>query len=373
MIIRYDLQFFAKDGPGGEKTEEPTSKKISDARKEGQVARSQELGNAVGLISIFLILKMFGTSMGKSFVNIFQHVYSVIPDFTKMISGEIPMLDYTQLLSGIFLQMIVIMLPVFIIAVAAGVAVNILQVQWHPTTKPLQPKLDKLNPANGFKRLFSKEKLIELLKAVVKVLLIFYVVWSYMKGKEGMLLLLYDYPVTEAVALTCQTVVDLGLRISWLYLILGLADFLYQKWKFRQDMMMTKQEVKDEWKNSEGDPQVKQKIRQKMMDVSRSRMMKAVPKADVVITNPTHFAVALMYDTNTAAAPIVVAKGQDFLAQKIKEAARESHVEIVENRPLARMLYYNVDLGAMIPPELYQSVAEVLAFVYNLKKKNGTD
>lgn len=373
MILEYDLQFFAKDGPGGEKTEQPTSKKIEDARKEGQVAKSQELGNAVSLIALFLILKIAGTSMGENFVSIFQMVYDAIPNFTKMVSGEIPKRDYAQIMSTVMLRMVIMLLPVFIIGVVSGVAVNILQVRWHPTTKPLQPKFDKLNPANGFKRLFSKEKLMDLLKAIIKIVLIFYVVWSYMKGKAGMLLLLYDYPMTEAVALVSSTVIDLGLRVSFIYLIFGLADFGYQKWKFRQDMMMTKQEVKDEWKNSEGDPQVKQKIRQKMMEVSRSRMMQEVPKADVVITNPTHYAVALKYDTERAAAPIVVAKGQDFLAQKIKEAARENDVEIVENKPLARMLYHNVEIGAVIPPELYQSVAEVLAFVYNLRKKNGTD
>ena len=373
MILEYDLQFFAKDGPGGEKTEQPTSKKIEDARKEGQVAKSQELGNAVSLIALFLILKIAGTSMGENFVSIFQMVYDAIPNFTKMVSGEIPKRDYAQIMSTVMLRMVIMLLPVFIIGVVSGVAVNILQVRWHPTTKPLQPKFDKLNPANGFKRLFSKEKLMDLLKAIIKIVLIFYVVWSYMKGKAGMLLLLYDYPMTEAVALVSSTVIDLGLRVSFIYLIFGLADFGYQKWKFRQDMMMTKQEVKDEWKNSEGDPQVKQKIRQKMMEVSRSRMMQEVPKADVVITNPTHYAVALKYDTERAAAPIVIAKGQDFLAQKIKEAARENDVEIVENKPLARMLYHNVEIGAVIPPELYQSVAEVLAFVYNLRKKNGTD
>lgn len=373
MTLKYDLQFFAKDGPGGEKTEQPTSKKLNDARKEGQVAKSQELGNAVSLIALFLALKMFGQNMGKNFVNIFSYVYGIIPDFTKMVSGEIPKRDYAALMSTIMLKMIVILLPLFIIGVIIAIAVNMLQVRWLVSTKPLQPKFDKLNPVNGFKRMFSKEKLMDLLKAVVKIVLISIVVWSYMKNKFGLLLLLYDYPVTEAVALTLDMVINLGIRLSFIYLIFGFADFGYTKWKFKQDMMMTKQEVKDEWKNAEGDPQVKSKIRQKMMTVSRARMMKEVPKADVVITNPTHYAVALSYNHDVAEAPVVVAKGQDFLAQKIKELARENDVEIVENKPLARMLYHNVDVGAMIPPELYQAVAEVLAFVYNLKKKNGTE
>ena len=157
--------------------------------------------------------------------------------------------------------------------------------------------------------------------------------------------------------------------ICVIYTIIGIADYVFEKRKFRKDMMMTKQEVKDEWKNTEGNPEVKNKIRQKMSEASRRRMMQAVPEADVVITNPTHFAVALKYEQNKGKAPVVVAKGEDYLAAKIKEAARENNIEIVENKPLARMLYYNVELDEEIPPELYQAVAEVLAFVYNIKNK----
>ena len=159
--------------------------------------------------------------------------------------------------------------------------------------------------------------------------------------------------------------------ICVIYLVIGIVDYVYEKRKFKKDMMMTKQEVKDEWKNTEGSPEVKQKQRQRMAEVSRRRMMQAVPEADVVITNPTHFAVALKYEQNKGRAPVVVAKGEDFLAARIKETAREHNVEIVENKPLARMLYYNVELNEEIPPELYQAVAEVLAFVYNLKNKRA--
>ena len=173
------------------------------------------------------------------------------------------------------------------------------------------------------------------------------------------------------MGLVLETVLDMGFRIAILYIVVGVADYAYRKWKFHKDMMMTKQEVKDEYKNSEGDPQIKGKIRQKMREVSQRRMMQAIPQADVVITNPTHFAVALKYDLEIATAPIVVAKGADLLAQKIKDIARENEVEIVENKPLARMIYHNVELGSMIPPELYQAVAEVLAFVYNVKEQKG--
>ena len=368
MILKIDLQFFAKEGPGGERTEEPTGKKLQDARKEGQVAKSQELGNAVGLITAFLTLKLFGTVIGTNFLEIFEFVYSSIPDRIKFVSGELPQRDFTGFIRIVMIRMIIIMMPVFLATLAVGLIINIVQVKWQPTTKPLKPKFSKLNPVNGVKRLFSKEKLFELLKSVIKIGLITYVVYSYMMDKIGALLLMYDLSVQSAISFTCATVVDIGLRVSLIYLIVGIGDYIYQRHKFHEDMKMTKQEVKDEYKDSEGDPQVKGKIRQRMQEASRRRMMQAVPEADVVITNPTHYAVALKYDAMIADAPIVTAKGQDFLAQKIKEAAQESDVEIVENKPLARMLYHNVDVGAKIPPELYQSVAEVLAFVYNLRE-----
>ena len=178
---------------------------------------------------------------------------------------------------------------------------------------------------------------------------------------------LYDLGLNQAVALVGTLIINTGIKISIVYLVIGLADFIYQKHKFNEDMKMTKQEVKDEYKNTEGDPQIKGRQRRKMQEVSQKRMMQDVPKADVVITNPTHFAVALKYEAEVSSAPVVLAKGEDYLAQKIKEVARENKIEIVENKPLARMLYHNVDVGAEIPPELYQAVAEVLAAVYKAK------
>ena len=173
----------------------------------------------------------------------------------------------------------------------------------------------------------------------------------------------------QVIRMIGDIVIDLGIKISAVMIVIGIVDFIYQKWKNMQDMMMSKQDIKDEFKNSEGDPQIKSKIKQKQMEASRRRMMQQLPEADVVITNPTHYAVAIKYDPDKYDAPYVIAKGEDFLAQKIKEIAREHDVEIVENKPLARMLYANVDIGGLIPPELYQSVAEVLAFVYHLKGK----
>ena len=180
---------------------------------------------------------------------------------------------------------------------------------------------------------------------------------------------MYQFSLSQAIAVIGDIIINIGLRISIFFFIISVADMVYQKWKFHQDMKMTKQEVKDEYKQAEGDPKVKGQQRQRMRQASQRRMMQDLPKADVVITNPTHLAVAIQYDRDKYDAPIVVAKGADYLAQKIKDAAREHNIEIVENKPLARMLYHNVDLGEQIPPELYQMVAEVLAYVYGIQGK----
>jgi flagellar biosynthetic protein FlhB len=243
------------------------------------------------------------------------------------------------------------------------------QFKFKITTKPLQPKFSKLNPVSGMKRLFSKEKIIELIKAVAKIVLIVYVVYSTIKNDWVYLVQFYDMSLNQALEIVGDIVINLGLKISLIYMIVAFADLFYQRKKFKEDIKMTKQEVKDEYKNSEGDPQIKGKQKQRMREASQRRMMKDVPKADVVITNPTHNAVAIRYNPDEAPAPVVLAKGADYVALKIKEIAKENKVEIVENKPLARMLYANVDIGQQIPPELYQAVAEVLAMVYKMQGK----
>ena len=207
------------------------------------------------------------------------------------------------------------------------------------------------------------------MKSVLKIGLIVYVCFSYLKGRWLLLFNLYDMSLMQAIGLAAETMTDLGIRISALYMVIALGDYIYQRVKFSNDMKMTKQEIKEEFKQMEGDPQIKGQIRAKMREASRRRMMQDLPKADVVITNPTHYAVAIQYDPEIADAPVVIAKGEDYMAARIKEVARENQIEIVENKPLARMLYANVDIGQAVPPELYQAVAEVLAFVYHLQGK----
>ena len=367
--LKYDLQFFAKDGPGGEKTEEPTSKKLEDARKEGQVAKSKEIGNAFSLLALFLVLKIYLGPMGTRFMEVFSAVYGQIPDIVKMYNGSLPIASLHVLIRSMMLQMVIILAPVLLVGVAVAIICDVAQVKWNPTTKPLKPKFSKLNPIKGFGRIFSPNSLVELLKSVLKLALIGYMVYSYLKDKVGNIFLLYDISLNQAIGMIGEIVVDLGIRVAAVYMIIAFLDFGYQKWKFHEDMKMTKQEVKDEYKNQEGDPQIKGKQKQRMREASMRRMMQQLPEADVVITNPTHYAVAIKYEPEKYDAPYVLAKGENYLAQRIKDVAKENNIEIVENKPLARMLYANVEIGGLIPPELYQAVAEVLAFVYHLKGK----
>ncbi len=368
-MIRYNLQFFAKEGQGGEKTEPATQKKLDDARKEGQVAKSREIANGLGLLALFLILKIWVGSMGNSLMAVFHDIYDRIPDVVTFENGELPQADAALLFRKILIQVLLIIAPVLLIGFLIAFLSDVVQVKWRPTLKPLKPKFSKLNPISGVKKIFSSNALMELVKSIAKILLIGYVCYSYLKDKWPLLLNLYDVSLMQGLQLIASTVIDLGIRVSAIYMIIAMADLIYQRVKFSNDMKMTKQEVKEEYKQMEGDPQVKGQIRQKMREASRRRMMQDLPQADVVITNPTHYAVAIKYDPEVADAPVVIAKGEDYLARKIKEIAKENHVEIVENKPLARMLYANVDVGQAVPPELYQAVAEVLAFVYHVQGK----
>lgn len=364
-LLRYNLQFFAKDGEGGEKTEDATPKKLEEARKEGQVAKSQDVGVAILLLILFVSLRVFGGYMYERFLEVFQFYANSINDYAY----DFNIMRTMNLLVYGGKEILLISAPIMALALVAAVVADVAQVKWQPTSKPLMPKFSKINPVSGFKRMFSMDKVFELLKSILKLIVLFYVVYSSLKNEWGMVVNIYKLELTQAILLIVDTVLDVGLKISVVFLILAAGDYIYQRYKFKNDMKMTKQEVKDEYKNTEGNPQIKSRIRSKMQEVSRRRMMQSVPEADVVITNPTHLAVAIKYDKSLGDAPVVLAKGADYLATRIKDIAKENQVEIVENKPLARMLYYNVDIGNQIPPELYQMVAEILAYVYNLQGK----
>ncbi|MCR5824380.1 MAG: flagellar biosynthesis protein FlhB [Lachnospiraceae bacterium] len=364
FLLPMNLQFFADDSGGGEKTEEPTAKRLEDARKEGQVGKSQELVTAGMLFALFLSVKVFSGFIVDNLMKAFPEIYGSMHAYVV----EEPNIGYPiAVVRTGMVRILLACLPIFVLAVFMALGVNLLQVKWKPTAKPLQPKLSKISPLRGLKRMFSLDKLFDLGKAIIKIVLITYIAYNGIIKDVDKIKIIYELELWPAVTYICNLIINIGLKIAAIYLIVGFADFLYHKWKFHKDMKMTKQEVKDEFKQQEGDPQVKGKIKSKMREASQRRMMQKVPEADVVITNPTHFACAIRYDKEVSKAPVLIAKGADYLAQKIKDAAKENKIPIVENKALARMLYYNVDLDSEIPEELYQMTAEVLAYVYGLK------
>lgn len=370
VFIKLNLQYFAKDGPGGEKTEPATTKKLDDARKEGNVAKSKDIVSAVALLTSFVVLKVTIGNIGTGLMGIYTLAYNRIALFANPGSDEINYNSVVSIAKDMSIEGFKLVIPIFALMFIIAFVGDLVQVKWKITAKPLQPKASKINPLKGFKRIFSMQSLVNFAKSLALVTIISFMVFQTIKTKRGVLFNLYEISLPEALGVIGNLVFSIAIKICAIYLIVGVADFAYQKIKFKNDMMMTKQEVKDEFKDAEGDPKIKGQIKQRMRQASMRRMMQDLPNADVVITNPTHFAVALKYESGKNEAPVVLAKGEDYLAQKIKEKARENNIEIVENKPLARALYANVDVGQEIPEELYQAVAEVLAYVYGLKNKN---
>ena len=351
----FDLQRFA----GGEKTEEPTAKKRADARKKGQVGRSQELNTAFVLLVGFFTLKLLWDS-----------IYLSIASYTTYVFTNLNQSVDTENIIHIFIGIIVVLaktaFPVMFAIMLIGLAINFFQVGLNFNTESIEFKLDKLNPINGFGRIFSKRSLVELAKSFFKILVIGFFLYRFIHEQILAMPQFMFFDLTTSLALVAEIIFQMAFIVIGVIMIMALMDYGYQKWQTTQDLKMTKQEVKDEMKQSEGDPQIKGKIRQKQRQMAMARMMKEVPKADVIVTNPTHYAIALSYQQGMSA-PLVVAKGQDLVAQRIKEIAREARVPIIENKPLARASYAAVQIGDVIPQELYQAVAEVLAYVYRLK------
>ena len=350
----FDLQRFA-----GEKTEEPTAKKRADARKKGQVGRSQEVNSAFVLLVGFFALKLLWDS-----------IYVSIATYTTYVFTNLNQTVDTENILRIFISIVLVLaktaFPIMIFIMIIGLAVNFFQVGLNINTESIEFKLDKLNPINGFGRIFSKRSLVELAKSFFKIIVIGFFLYRFIHEQILAMPQFMFFDLTTSLALVAEIIFQMSFIVIGVIMIMAFLDYGYQKWQTTQDLKMSKQEVKDEMKQTEGDPQIKGKIRQKQRQMAMARMMKEVPKADVIITNPTHYAVALSYEQGMVA-PTVIAKGQDLVAQRIKEIGREARVPIVENKPLARTLYAAVQVGDAVPQELYQAVAEVLAYVYRLK------
>lgn len=359
MLLQLDLQFFA-----GEKTEKATPKKRQDARKKGQVVKSQDVSSAIVMLAVFGYLAVMGGLFVDNVESFFKRTFNDNVHVTEL-SIEEAMSLYVVFL----VEMAKILLPIMGVAFLAAIIANYLQFGLLFTTEQLKFDLKKMDPIKGLKRIFSVKAIVELLKSVLKITFIGgTTTLIVMSSIHEVLALSFKNP-TETLAIAGALVVKMGLAASIVLLCLSVLDWSYQKYNHEKQLKMSKQDIKDEYKNSEGDPQIKSKIKQKQREMAMRRMMSEVPTADVVITNPTHFAIALKYDENAMEEPTVVAKGTDFVAQKIKLIAKENDVVMVENRPLARAMYDQVEIGDPVPEEFFKAVAEVLAYVYRIKRK----
>ena len=350
---------------GGEKTEKATPKKRKDAREKGQVRRSQEVTTVFCCAIMFALLLFIWPWLTDKLIGIYREYFglqSIVP-----FVGTIEINDFKALLARTMMNLFGILLPILGTAMVAGIAINLIQVGFLFTTKELGMKLNRISPISGFKRLFSINTVVDLLKSLMKLAFVGFVAYSDYKK------LLDEFPnyvgadIYNTFLRFMRASFMIALKMCLAMAFVAAADYLYQWWKYEKDLRMTKQEVKDEYKMLEGDPQIKGRIRQKQRQMSAMRMMSRVPEADVVITNPTHYAVALKYDESVSSAPVVTAKGQDYIARKIKEVALEHNIHIVEDKPLAQSLYAMCEIDDEIPAEFYQAVADILVFVYRQK------
>jgi flagellar biosynthetic protein FlhB len=347
----------------GDKTEAPTPRRLQEAREKGQVAKSMDLTAALGLLAGLLLLYWYGPTIVQGFKALMQEFF-VLDSVAS--EGNLA-LDVAWRV--IVRHAWVILMPFLFIIMIVAVVSNLIQVGFIFSAQPVTPSLDKISPLKGFARLFSKRTAIRLVMNLAKVAIIATVAYLTIRQFLPQLVALTGFSFIEVIGHGAHLVFILGLRMALALLILALMDYAFQRWQMQQDLRMTKQEVKEELKRMEGDPLMRQRRRNVARQLAMQRMSQAVPKADVVVTNPTELAIALKYDHETMAAPKVVAKGAGFMAQRIRDLANEHGVPIVERKPLAQALYKACEIGDFVPPELYRAVAEVLAYIFELAGK----
>lgn len=359
LLVNVDLQFFA-----GEKTEKATPKKRQDARKKGQVLKSQDVTAAMLLLLTFFFLLFFAPFMYEGVKGfLLQALQRNI--LIETLNADTVIEMYVESLK----EMAIIVLPIMAVAIIAGIGANYLQFGLLFTTETLKIDLKKMDPIKGIKKIISVRSIVNLVKSLLKV--------SFIGTVTTVVILIY---LEEVLSLALHSPAQILATVAYLSALMGIAasimlvfialiDYLYERFEYEKQLKMSKQDLKDEYKNAEGDPLIKSKIKQRQREMAMRRMMSEVPTADVVITNPTHYAIALKYDEDAMDAPRVVAKGTDFVAQKIKMIAKEHDVIMVENRPLARAMYDQVEIGQAVPEEFFKAIAEVLAYVYRIKRK----
>lgn len=348
---------------GEDKTEEPTPHRLREARRKGQVFKSVELNSAINIVGVMLLFVAFSALAFRGFENVFN-----------LFIGDMLSLTLTHHnLKLVFWQALwrylAMAAPIFIVALVLGVGANLAQVGFLTTTEQIAPQLNRLNPVEGLKKIFSKKALFEMVKSILKIIVIGAVTYFYVRSRMPELLLLINQTAELSIKAYWSVMTGLGVIVGLVFLVIAFLDYLFQRHEYKTSLKMSRKEIKDEYKHLEGDPLLKSKIREKQQEVARQRMLQDVPTADVVITNPTSLAVALIYREGYDEAPKVVAKGAEVLAQRIKEIAEEHGVAIVENPPVAQMLWKHTQIGDEIPLELYQAVAEILAAVFRAQEK----
>ncbi|MBU3142295.1 fused FliR family export protein/FlhB family type III secretion system protein [Clostridium sp. CF012] len=347
----------------GEKTEEATPKKKSESKKKGQVAKSKELSSTITLLTSTFLLIILGAYMLenlKDVIILFLNNY-----LTLTVTEE----TFSTVLFVSIIKFGLLILPIVVPIMIMGVVASLMQSGFILTNEPLKPDLKKLSMISGFKKIFSTRSLVDLLKNLAIITTIGVVAYNFIKSNYLDMMNYGSLKIDAVLGVFGKLVISIFFKIAIIMLIISVIDFAYQKYKHNKELKMSIQEIKEEYKQQEGDPQIKSKIRQKQREMAASRMMQQVPDATVVITNPTHLAIAIKYEQGGEGAPIVVAKGADNVAIKIKEVAKENDIPIIENKPLARLIYKDLDLGSEIPADMYEAVAEILALVYKLKKR----
>lgn len=354
---------------GQDKTEEPTAKRLADARKKGQVPRSKELDTFVSLITSAVLFIFMGGYIAHGLTEIMVQQFRLSRE--DIFDPVSPVSHFSR---DVFDALFLIM-PIGLILVVAALLTPMMMGGWNFSSEAIQPKLSKFNPIKGLKKIFGVQGIVELIKAIIKVVLIFVVAWILFDIYRNDLMQLNNLEVDKAIYRIADIITFSLLMMSATLLLVVMIDVPYQLWNNKRQLKMTKQEVKDENKESEGSPEVKGRIRRAQMEIAQRRMMEEVPKADVIVTNPSHFAVALKYDQNGSGAPILVAKGTDLIAAQIRNVAVGVDVPLVAAPPLARALYYSTELNEEIPQGLFLAVAQILAYVFQLKAatENGWD
>ena len=361
-----NLMLMSEAADKDSKTEAPTPKKLEDARRKGQIVKSQDLNAAISLGVVAVLLMVFLTLLYRQSLSLFRNAFEfrLHPDLVGPAAGT--------LLKSYLAEGALMAAPLALTMMAVGLATGLLQSRLLITTTPLKPDFKRLNPIQGLKTMFSQKTFVGLIKNLVKLALVGWVMWSTLTGQLKTILRASAMETGKLFALFQSLLGKLLVNVAVLMLVLGLADYIYQRYDFRKSMKMTKQETKEENKSMEGDPLFKSFRRQKQKQLAQQRMMQQVPEATVIITNPTHVAIAVRYDETRDKAPVVIAKGLDLVAQKIKDIARSHDIPMIENKPLARQMYKQLDIGQEVPAVLYQAMAEILAMVYkdNPKDKN---